>query len=155
MTSVLGKSWWVDRDKGEVRKFVNKKTRTIFPNTDRTGKFSKGFMMTDFFLWSYWKHCTFISANARATKTKTDLFSCHFRGCANSQTTRKGYCFEQKSFLWNNFSKTQISEISSWAVHLSGPYSKIRTGQGGQSECSFSLWASSAMYKLQLYWIEN
>ena len=30
----------------------------------------------------------------------------------------------------NFFSRTQISEISSLTVHLSGPYSKIRTAQG-------------------------
>ena len=44
----------------------------------------------------------------------------------------------QNSFLLNNLSETQISEIShTWAVHLSGPYSKTRNAQGTNQNAPF------------------
>ena len=42
-----------------------------------------------------------------------------------------------KCFLLNIFSRTQISEISSSVVHLSGPYSKIWTVQGTNQNAPF------------------
>ena len=54
-------------------------------------------------------------------------------------TTKKGFYSMSKCFLLNFFSRTQISEFSSRAVHLSGPYSKIRTAPGTNQNAPFHL----------------
>ena len=52
---------------------------------------------------------------------------------------KKGFNLTLKCFLLSFFSRTQISEFSSWAVHLSGPDSKIRTAQGTNQNAPFHL----------------
>ena len=90
-------------------------------------------------LWLYFKfpdgtaHC--IGDNARATIRRENLFLLrHFRRTSAKifgQTTKKrGFYLTLKCFLLNFSSRTEISEFSSCVVHLSGPYSKIRTAQG-------------------------
>ena len=90
-----------------------------------------------------WRHSAFYRWNARATIRRQNLFLLrHFyRNFAKifGQTTIKGFYLKSKCFLLNNFSRTQIIEFSSWAVHLSGPYSKIRTAQGTNQNAPFTL----------------
>ena len=71
--------------------------------------------------------------NALATNAKTLLSSRHFHRSSTKCLVReqgKGFYLTTKCFLLNIFSRTQITEIISWAVHLSGWYGKIRTVQG-------------------------
>ena len=42
-----------------------------------------------------------------------------------------------KKFPLEYLFENQISEISSWAVHLSGPYSNIRTAEGTKQNAPF------------------
>ena len=49
---------------------------------------------------------------------------------------KKGFSFTSKCFLLNTFSPF---EFSSWAAHLSGPCSKIRTAQGTNQIAPFHL----------------
>ena len=84
-----------------------------------------------------------IGDNARATIRRENLFLLrHFRSTSAKifgQTTKKGFYLTSKSFLLNFFSRTQISEFSSLAVHLSGSYNKIRTAQGTNQNALFHL----------------
>ena len=82
-----------------------------------------------------------IGDNPRVTVRRENLFLLyHFRITFTKifgQTAKKGFYLTSKCFLVNVFSRTQISEFSSWAVHLSGPYSKIRTAQGTNQNAPF------------------
>ena len=102
------------------------------------------------------EHC---SANAEATgsnpvEAPKKLFSGYFRNCLNCDSLRwshthfiwipavhiisfSGLNFTPKSFPLDIFSRTQINEISSWAIHLNGPYGKIRTAQGTNQNAPF------------------
>ena len=66
----------------------------------------------------------------------------HFRRISAKifgQTTKIGFYLTSKCFVLNTVSRTQVSEFSSRAVHLSGPYSKIRTAQGTNQIAPFHL----------------
>ena len=55
------------------------------------------------------------------------------------QEQKKRFYLTAKCFLLNDVSRTKISEFSSWAVYLSGPYIKIRIAQGTNQNAPFHL----------------
>ena len=97
--------------------------------------------------WLYFKSpegtAHFIGDNARATIRRENLFLFrHFRRTSAQifgRKTKKGFYLTPKCFLLNIFSRTQINELNSWAVHLSGTNSKIRTAQGTNQNAPFHL----------------
>ena len=148
--SVLGKYWsssffaslWTEPQARSIT--LQKKNETnIFPVRTEQASSIKFLLLRLYFEFPDGT-ADFIGDNARATIRREKLFLLrHFRRISAKslgQTTQKnGFFLTSKCFLLNNFSVIQISEFSSWAVHLSGTHSKIRTAQGTNQSASFHL----------------
>ena len=131
-----------------------KKETNIFPV--RTEQASSIKFLLSWLYFEFPDGTAHLIGETRATKRRQNLFLLrHF--CRTSAKIfgevqqGKGFYLTPKCFLLNIFSRTQISEITLRAVHISGPYSKIRTAQGTYQNAPFQLGPVQPYNNVQFY----